>query len=224
MIQFEAIPHLFGKVHVSHKCLYAPFNKLELIFSDYEILCLKPSPNKLSILCRELIRSLAKNSNKNIELINKNSNGLIYVPDSLISFIKYPSYLASGEYMLKNEKIVREDGQFELVILNNGSLVIRSAVTNDIYRVIVSSAESIFLHRNFIAFYRSKDSVYIHKYYFDKAPFYRLLISNKQRPHLKDQIAGNVENDYSNGYYGRYYDEFDDLVFRFLYEFRYYVS
>ena len=204
----ETIPHLFGKVHVSHKCLYAPFNKLELIFSDYEILCLKPSPNKLSILCRELIRSLAKNSNKNIELINKNSNGLIYVPESLISFIKYPSYLASGEYMLKNEKIVREDGQFELVILNNGNLVIRSLITvNDqekskkellelkdtqVERIIKTNVNSIWLHRFQIVFFlvqnNNQKRVWIYNTLSNESPEYSLMIGDAYIPDLKVKI------------------------------------
>ena len=208
MIQFEEIPHLFGKVHVNHKCLYAPFNKLELIFSEYEILCLKPTPNKLSILCRELIRSLTKNSNKNIELINKNSNGLIYVPESLISFIKYPSYLASGEYMLKNEKVVREDGQFELVILNDGSLVIRSLVNvnvknlskerllelrdTQIQRIIKTNVNSIWLHRFQIVFFviqpNNQKRVSIYNTLSNESPEYSLMIDDANIPDLKVKI------------------------------------
>jgi len=160
----ETIPHLFGKVHVSHKCLYAPFNKLELIFSDYEIL--------------------------------------------LISFIKYPSYLASGEYMLKNEKIVREDGQFELVILNNGNLVIRSLITvNDqekskkellelkdtqVERIIKTNVNSIWLHRFQIVFFlvqnNNQKRVWIYNTLSNESPEYSLMIGDAYIPDLKVKI------------------------------------
>ena len=109
----ETVSDLFGKVHVTYHCLYAPFYDLELMFNEYEILCLKPTPNSLKITTKELVRSMANNSNENIELINTNSNGLIYVPNVLINnFIKYTSYLSVDEYLLKNERIVRSDSKF----------------------------------------------------------------------------------------------------------------
>ncbi len=197
---------MFGKVHLSHECLYAPYNTHELIFSEYEILCLKPTATSLKILNRELIRSLTRYSNENIELINQNSTSMM-IPNSLIKFIKYPSYLSVGEYLLKNEKLVREDGKYELKIVDNGRLVISSIITNEqknnlnkqmlddlkvtqIERSISENVNSIWLHRSQVVIYkidrsgRSKNLQVKFKFE-NKTPDYKLIISNENIPDLK---------------------------------------
>ena len=196
---------MFGKVHLSHECLYAPYNKHELIFSEYEILCLKPTPTSLKILNRELIRRLTRYSNENIELINQNNKSMI--PNSLIKFIKYPSYLSVGEYLLKNEKLVREDGKYELKIVDNGRLVISSIITNEqknsinkqmlddlkvsqIERSISENVNSIWLHRSQVVIYkvdRSGRSKYLQvKFKFEnKTSDYKLTLSYENIPDLK---------------------------------------
>ena len=170
------------------------------MFNEYEILCLKPTPNSLKIITRELVRSMAKNSNENIELINTNSNGLIYVPNVLINnLIKYPSYLSVGEYLLKNERIVREDGKFEMLILNTGELVIRSIIKNDdertlskemlnnlkdtqFQRIISKSVSSVWLHRFQASihykYWRNQKKIHVFKSFSNEMPDYRLMISD----------------------------------------------
>ena len=90
------------------------FNELELKFKEYEVLCMKPSPASLKILCRSHIRNLTRKSNENIELINKN-NSQLCLPNALINYLKYPTFITSDEYMFSDEKIVSRDGKFELV-------------------------------------------------------------------------------------------------------------
>ena len=215
----ETISQLFGKVHVTHNCLYIPFNRYELIFSEYEILCMKPTSNSLKIIARDAVRCLLKYSNENVELINKNANGLIYIPESLINFIKYPSYLTTGEYMLRNEKIVRDDGKFELVILNNGDLVISSILKNNesnnlnkkeldnlkdtqFKRIIYNSVNSIWLHKfHAIVYnrdYTNNKRVFILKSFSldKKATDYKLKINNNSTPNLTvvdNEIQSDVD-------------------------------
>ena len=58
------LPAVFGKVHRTHGCMYAPVNGLELAFNRYETLCLKPSPATLKDICRILLRQMAGYSNR----------------------------------------------------------------------------------------------------------------------------------------------------------------
>lgn len=226
----EPLSNLFGKVHVTHSCLYAPLNDLELIFDDYEILCMRPTPNKLKIISRELVRKLAKYSNEKIELINENANGLVYVPNKLIDFIKYPSCLTSGEYMLRNEKIVRDDGKFELAVLNNGDLVIRSIIKSNeasklnkqeltnlqdtqYQRIIYRSVNSIWLHKFHAIIYnnhvRNQKKVLILKSFplSNETTDYRLMIDSNDTPNLvffndaNAKLQSNINETFFDGAY-----------------------
>ena len=109
----DTVQPAFGKVHRGNSSFYAPVNKLELVFKEFDILCLKSSPSSLKILTRSVIRKFSNHSNKNIQ--NRNLYGECYLPNSLINFVKYPSYLSIGEYMLQDEKIVHESGDCEVL-------------------------------------------------------------------------------------------------------------
>jgi hypothetical protein len=190
----ETVPTLFGKVHRTHKCLYVPLNNVELNYSKYDILCLKPSPSPLKILCRSLIRKLSKYSNEEIKDSYKS------IPEPLMKFLKYPANLSVGEYMLKDEKIVREDGKFEMCILRNGELVIRSLLPNrksltkreleeqestQVCRIINNNVDSIWLHRFQIALFLTDRHVQIAHSFYEKSPEYRLSIEyNKEIPNV----------------------------------------
>lgn len=93
-----------------------PYKNFELDIKKYEILCLKPTPTSLKELCRLRVRVMSRHSNEIIERMNKDTSDLIYIPNVLIDYLKYPTYLTVGECLLKNEKIVSNDGQFEMVI------------------------------------------------------------------------------------------------------------
>ncbi len=110
--------------------------------------------------------------------------------------------------MLKNEKIVREDGQFEFVILNNGNLVIRSLITvNDqekskkellelkdtqVERIIKTNVNSIWLHRFQIVFFlvqnNNQKRVWIYNTLSNESPEYSLMIGDAYIPDLKVKI------------------------------------
>lgn len=189
----EPIPNYFGKVHVSHKCLYLPFDKLELRLNKYDILCLKPSPASLKILSRTKLRELLKNSNENISRINKNKSGRKYVPEMLVNFIKFPSSLSVGEYMMKGEKLVRDDDKFELVIEENGKLICKSLIKDkkslsteelteledtQVARIISYNVDSIWLHRFQVAFYEKSKRVHVVHNFFGESPEYLFKISD----------------------------------------------
>ena len=196
----ESIPALFGKVHTGHKCLYAAHNSFELIFKTYEILCLKASPAPLKILCRSLIRLLADDSNEKIQNINTNLSGSKYLPKQLVEYVKYPSFLAVGEYMLKGEKIVRDDGRFELVIESNGCLVIRSLILDEanktkpeldnlnlvqVKRNVEFGVESIWLTRFQIVFDKAIfNKLTIYHNFINQSPEYKLYIQKTETPTL----------------------------------------
>lgn len=176
----ENTPPLFGKVHLTHKCLYAPVNNIEVRFENYFTLVLKPSPASLKILCRIKIREMTKQSNENIKLINKNKTGRIYLPVTLINFLKYPSYLSVGEFLLKDERLVREDGQFEMLIENNGNLVVRSTSNNSdlsddthVKRIIQNDVSSVWLHRFQLVLLRSDSRLYLLRNFYYNSPEYK---------------------------------------------------
>lgn len=193
----SGIPALFGKVHTSHQLMYVAYNGLEIAYETYDILCLKPSPSKLKNFCRWELRNLLKHSNENIEKINENQN--IFLPKSLLDFIKYPSYLTVGDCMLRGEKIVRKDGKFELIIDNNGNLVCQSIIKNkdklsndelielentQIKRIVSYQIHSIWLLRFQVAFYKLNTKVKVICNFFENTPEYILTIDESETPNL----------------------------------------
>ena len=154
----EKIPRVFGKVNKNYKLLFAPFKNLEIGFDEFETLCLKASPASLSILCRSAIRSYVNYSQKNIKSINTSERKLI--PDSLVNFLKYPSHLNVGEYMLQDEKLVQKDDQYELAIdKQSGNLVFRSLTDQPKKSfVIARNIDNIWLHRFHTIYYNHTNS------------------------------------------------------------------
>lgn len=198
--EYDHLGPAFGKVHISHKCLYAPINELEMQFTKYRILALKPSPCSLKNLCRISIRILMSNSNENIKKINNNKSGRLYLPVALINYLKYPSYLSVGEYLIKGEKIVREDDNFELLIEDNNNLVIKSIIHDvseqdtQIKRIISSNVHSIWLQRFQIVIYKNDWSVFILHNFLETSPNYKLRIDNNLKPNIFVDFNEQIHN------------------------------
>lgn len=174
----ENMPQIFGKVNKTFKLLFAPFKNLEIGHDQYETLCLKASPGSLSILCRSALRSYLSYSQKKIKAINTSERKL--VPDSLIQFLKYPAHLNVGEWMLRDEKLVQQDDQFELAIdENTGNLVFRSL--NLEQRpvksfVIARNIDSIWLHRFHTVFYNHDSTTYTAHSLYNSIAAYKFFI------------------------------------------------
>ena len=180
----EETPLLFGKVHTGHECLYVAHNGLELAFNEYDVLCMKPSPASLKILCRLRVRAMAHHSNRNIGLINQNR---LTMPESLVNFLKYPAFISVGEYMLRGEKI--SDGKSEILIENNGDLVCKSIVdeTNrdsleHVKRIIHSGVHSVWLHRFQVVFCLTNGRIYIAHSFVNQSPEYKFSINYDVMP------------------------------------------
>ncbi len=140
----EQVPQIFGKVREPYYLMFVPLKNLEIGMDHFETLCLKASPASLKTLCRTAVRSYTSYSQKNIKSLNSYKHQL--VPDSLIEFLKYPSYLTPGEYLLKNEKLVDENDQYELIFDNVGNLVCRSI--DNIKNGVVCKLEESVIARN----------------------------------------------------------------------------
>jgi len=116
----ENIPNLIGKVQVSHSCLYLPVNSIELRLKEYDILCLRPSPASLKKLSQLAIRSILNNSQSKLSLIN---DGQIHLPKSLLKqYVMFPTFLTTGQKMIIGDKIVREDGLFEIELQQDANI------------------------------------------------------------------------------------------------------
>jgi hypothetical protein len=143
------MPQVFGKINPTYKLLFTPCKDLEIGHDQFETLCLKASPASLKMLCRSAVRSSMNYSQKNIKSMRKN------LPESLVNFLKYPSSLKSGEYMLSDEKLVHESGQYEVFIdRETGDLCILNH-ENEIEnrKILASNIDLIYLNRFNAVFY-----------------------------------------------------------------------
>lgn len=96
-------------------------NELEYTAHEYDVLCLRASPASLKILSRESIRLLANRSNARLDSLAASH----HLPHSLVDYVKYKSYIATGDCLLRGEKLVSYDGAFELELRTSGGLVYR---------------------------------------------------------------------------------------------------
>ena len=187
----DRVQKTFGKVKKSYKLLFAPSRNMELGFDQFETLCLKASPASLKVLCRSVVRSTLNYSQKNI----KSLKTLKLVPKTLVNFLEYPSHLKLGEFLLKDEKLVREDDSLELAFdKDTGNLVCQRedstgstspsepnnlslSNSTDNRTVIAQNVDLVWLHTFQTVFYNQKSSRArpVHSIY-DKLILYNFLI------------------------------------------------
>ena len=103
-----------GNVCRSDGLLYVcdEFNEAKS-FENYEILCLKPSPTSLKQQCCIFLRHFMYKAGFKVSSFEN------YLPKPLINYLNYPSYLSNGDCLLKNEKLVSENGLHELKLNDN---------------------------------------------------------------------------------------------------------
>lgn len=105
--------------------------------------------------------------------------------------------------MIKNERIVRSDGRYELIIDNTNTLVCRSLIresdktslskselkdledTQIVQVLSRSEIDSVWLHRSVCVAYCTDGRVEILKGFYDKAPDYKLSLGDSSPPELK---------------------------------------
>jgi hypothetical protein len=152
----ENMLQTFGKVNKAYRLLFAPYKNIELGFDNFEILCLKASPAPLKVLCRTAIRAHLDYSQKKIKALNSLT---VRLPETLISYLKYPSFLKVGEYMLRDEKLVKEDDDYELVIeKSTGNLICKSLNSDNRERLLAYNIDFIWLHKFQTVFYNNINS------------------------------------------------------------------
>ena len=195
----DKVQKTFGKVKKSYKLLFAPSRNMELGFDQFETLCLKASPASLKVLCRSVVRSTLNYSQRNI----KSLKNLKLCPKALVNFLEYPSHLKLGEFLLKDEKLVREDDSLELAFdKHTGNLVcqredVQSPTSNDEppvnggeSRVIAQNVDLVWLHTFQTVFYNQKSSRArpVHSIY-DKLILYNFLIDWEKGESLIKELA-----------------------------------
>ena len=177
-------PATVGRVSRSYKMLFAPHREMVLGFDEYETLCLKASPASLRVMCRTAVRKHLGYSQARIKSLvassSASSSSPSLIPHSLVDFLKYPAWLKSGEWMMRDEKLVKEDDSCELVFdTRTGNLVCRpvavnasSAASDESAEAAAASNESNKTNEKLIAY--NSDTIWLHRF---QAVFYNQVSS-----------------------------------------------
>lgn len=170
-----------GTVYRSDDCLYVCDVKNELVKHDkFEILVMKPSPTTLKQLSRSCIRQILNDDNCKIsKLIN-------FIPNTLVSYLKYRSYLSNNECLLKNEKLVSNNGLHELILTSNSKLVYKDNSTKN--RILYDFVESIWVKKYYTVINRY-DNAFVYFLY---------LLNNDDYEKTSDNIDGIVKLELTN--------------------------
>lgn len=149
----------FGKIKTNLRLLMVPYENMEIGHSSYEVLCLKASPSSLKVLCRSAIRKYLNHSQKKIKSLNYPSEKKYYIPDILVDYLKYPSFLKIGDCFLKEEKLVDENDEYELSIDQNSGDLKCKKLTECVEKskewILQKNADCILLHPFNTVFYCS---------------------------------------------------------------------
>lgn len=145
----------FGKINDTNNLLFTFWKEIEIGHDQFEVLCLKPSPASLKTLCQLKIRQAIDHNQSRIKLLKN-------IPESLISFLSYPSILKNGQILLKNERLIDKNGKYELCINQANNLVHRCLnETNNNEKIIATDLTSIVFNR-FQCVYFNQDSSAVH--------------------------------------------------------------
>ncbi|CAF0728286.1 unnamed protein product [Brachionus calyciflorus] len=110
--------NLVGKISSSdYKLISSVKQEIKIFDSKFQVLCLRPSPEKLKILCRNLIRTFSKSNNLVIDKLKKSIKD-----PKLLEFIKYKNCLKSGQCLKRNECIQSANTKYRLFLDDIGNL------------------------------------------------------------------------------------------------------
>lgn len=141
-----------GTFRKSDNFLHVSIQNTEILQMEFYILCLKPSPASLKSLCRSTIRNFTSHSNVSIKKLK------FYLPETLVSYLTYPSSLSVGEFLLKSEKLVTNDDLYELYIDSDNYLVCKCVSTKQILMLSIKHIDTIWLQRNHTLFFYSQET------------------------------------------------------------------
>ena len=205
-------PATVGRYRLNDKALHVVINGFEVKYLKFKIFCLKPSPASLKELCRIAIRNYTKCTNVNIKLLND------YVPAILINYLKYPSYLSIGDYLLKGEKLISDDDKFELYIDHDNYLVCKNSITNS--RLILYNhnfVDTIWLQQmQTIFFYSNLPKFFLACIFYDYPVVYKFQLCTKHKhPRFLFQIFNKLKS-CNNQILYNYFSHYDETYSKYF--------
>ena len=155
LIDDEKEGQAFGRIDQAYRLMFAPFKNIEIGHDRFETLCLRASPASLKMLCRSAIRSYVNYSQKNIKKLQN------VIPETLVNYLKYSNHLKVGEMLLKDEKLVHDNDEYELVFdRQNGDLVCKRLDDDNnelkILKIIAKNVDLIAVHRFYAVFFNKE--------------------------------------------------------------------
>ena len=202
-----------GRYRINDKALHIVTNGLEVKCSKFKILCLKPSPASLKELCKIAIRCYTKKTNTNIKLLSD------YMPLILIDYLKYPSYLNMGDYLLKGEKLISEDDKYELYIDDDNYLVCKNSITNS--RLILynhSFVDSIWLQKlQTIFFFSNLPNFFLACIFYEYPLLYKFQLCTKHdHPRFIFKIFNKLKGFSNNQILYNYFSHYDETYLKYF--------
>jgi hypothetical protein len=214
---YENTENSIGRFRINDKALHVVKNGLEVKYSTFKIFCLKPTPSTLKELCRISIRNYTKNTNVNIRVLNH------YIPSILINYLKYPSCLNVGDYLLKGEKLISDDDKYELYIDHDNYLVCKNSITNS--RLILynhSFVDSIWLQKlQTIFFYSNLPKFFLACIFYENPVVYKFELCTRQKhPRFLFQIFNNKFKSFNNNnqILYNYFSHYDETYLKYFLE------
>lgn len=179
----ETVSHTFGRVNETHKLLFTPLRDIEIGHDLFEVLCLKPSPASLKTLCQLKIRECIDYSQEKIKSLYSNSKLL---PECLVNYLEYPSFLKSGQYLLMNEKLVDKNGLYELFINQDCNLICRCLKTSK--EIIIANDLTTILFHKFQCVFFNHNNLHARIFYVTNSPEYKFMIQWERGGYLFENI------------------------------------
>lgn len=190
------IESVFGRIKTNLGLLMVPYENMEIGYSNFEVLCLKASPANLKILCRSAIRKYLDHSQKKIKSLCNQNERKYFIPDSLVNFLKYPSFLFIDDCMFKEEKIVHDNDEYELSIdQQNENLICKKLMGS------VNFSKEWVLQKN-------TDCIFLH-------PFYTVFYCNSKKKAIKNNLTNSNNSNCILPY--KFFVDWEKLTFEIKY-------
>lgn len=139
-----------GSIVRSDNLIYTIQNIKRVDEDNVSILCLKASPTSLKNLCKLRIQ-LNLTTNHQVERLSPT------LPNNLIYFLKYPSFISSGECLLKGEKLISTNNTGALEISHENKIIHMNYDTKyklKQVKILYDFVDSIWIYKNFVAINR----------------------------------------------------------------------
>lgn len=131
-----------GKINSSdYKLTTSIKQEIKIIDSKYQVLCLKPSPQSLKVLCRNKIRAILDHDNMKIDRLKN-----MIEETKILDFVKLKNNLKPGQCLNRNDGIQSANGKFRLFLDGKGDLKFYFNQNNDEYLYLYESVECLWFN------------------------------------------------------------------------------